>query len=598
MSPSFFLRALSAISLFGCLSAAPATAVPRPPNIIVILTDDQGYDDFGFTGNTHVKTPHLDRLAAESVQFTQFQVAPLCAPTRAALLTGRDYLRTGVWGVHAGQDFMRPDEITFADVLKSGGYATAFLGKWHNGMSHALQPWQRGFDQGVTSELYRPEKGVHTDERGRDFPYGNGSWETRLLTDRAINFIREKKGDPFCIYLAFPAVHEPWYAPEDRIEPYRRADLPEHLALLYAMVTLIDENVGRLLHELDTQNLAADTVVFFLSDNGPILTVRYPIELSSAEWTQRNPSGLRGNKGQVWENGTRVPLLARWPGQWPPRQETSAASVIDLHPTLVELAGLTRPADALPLDGRSLVSLLNSPKLDQPQRYLFTAQDTPLREGIDPVKARYTFLPDPSVIHYASQILAVRDNRFKLVKDGAYLKLFDLIEDPREQHDLAKAQPNRITTMSLALEQWYQELLASERPYRMPVTPVAIPGVGRIEIPAKAPSALHGHVQYHQFSTRNWVGPGDAADFAIDVKQGGQFSLSILAHEVATGTILELSAGGRSVRRELVSSGETSIGEIELASGPQLLTARLLSAPSSSPVAIGQLFSIFVTPVR
>jgi arylsulfatase A-like enzyme len=309
-----------------------AAGEPRRPNVLLIMTDDQGYGDLGFHGNPRIQTPNLDRFARESVRLRTFCVSPVCSPTRASLMTGRYNYRTGVVDTYLGRSLMRADETTLAEVLAAAGYRTGIFGKWHLGDNAPMRPIDQGFQRalvikggGIGQNSDPPGGSTYLDPILQD----NGvqrkftGYCSDVYTTAAIDFISEAGDRPFFAYLAFNGPHEPLQAPEGELATYRATDLspsafppfahpvqpdsmtpPDDIAKVYAMVTNIDRNVGRILQALTSRGLAEDTIIVFLTDNGPA-KVRYN-------------AGLRGYKGTVYEGGIRVPCYIRWPGHLPP----------------------------------------------------------------------------------------------------------------------------------------------------------------------------------------------------------------------------------------------------------------------------------------
>ncbi len=366
------IRLLPAV-LAGLVSAwfPPPAAVAQdpPPNILLILTDDQGFGDIGSHGNPWVKTPHLDRLAAEGARFDRFFVEPVCAPTRAALLSGRYPTRTGVHGVTRGQENMRGEEVTLAELLRDeAGYATACFGKWHNGAQWPYHPNAQGFDTfvgfcgGHWNDYYDPVL-----ERNGESFQARG-FIADVLTDKAMAFMESRvdagreDGAFFC-YLPYNTPHTPSSVKPDDWE--RWADHPEvtddFTRAMYALCENLDHNIGRLLAKLDELEIADNTIVVFLTDNG-----------ANGE---RFNAGMRGYKGSEHEGGVRVPLFVRWPGRIAPGTVVKPnVAHIDLLPTLCALAGIENPGDrTLPLDGIDLSPLLlGDPDFQMPERNHYT----------------------------------------------------------------------------------------------------------------------------------------------------------------------------------------------------------------------------------
>lgn len=464
------------------------------PNILFILTDDQGWWDVGAYGNPHIETPHLDRLASEGVRFTHFYATPVCTPTRACLLTGRYFQRTGAIDTFMGRDTMSADEITLAQVLQEAGYRTALVGKWHLGRYMRYHPNQRGFDEFFgfwqygfinryfdSDELFYQRERVHTT-----------GYITDVLTDFAIEFVRSSPR-PFFLYLCYNAPHSPFFAPDGYVERYLRKGLPLREAQIYGMVSSIDENVGRLLQALDEEGLTGNTLVFFMGDNGGV----------SGYWR----GGLRGNKGLVYEGGIRVPFFVRWPGSFPAGAVVGAmAHCIDLFPTLCDLLGLPLPQDR-PLDGKSILPLLQKGEGPSPHEALFF-QWTRVR-------------PDPD------KNWAIRQGRYKLVNG----ELYDLETDPGERQNLASQYPDLVRALRARFEAWFQEVTAGQTYERVPIE------VGRedenpVEIDVTWGEAVGKKVtpryeRYIRDRVENWTEPNDAVRWRIEVVRGGDYEVSL-----------------------------------------------------------------------
>ncbi|MCU0786829.1 MAG: arylsulfatase [Verrucomicrobia bacterium] len=327
----------------------------RPPNVIVLLVDDQGYGDLSCHGNPVLKTPHLDRLHDESVRLTDFHVNPFCAPTRAALLTGRVSDRVGVRRTLNMRNYLRAGECTLGEIFQTNGYRTALVGKWHLGHNYPYRPMDRGFEEwfGIGDCGLAATSDYWGNDRFDDHYLHNGDWEaepgfnTDVFFDRAMEFMRQKDERPFLLYLATNVPHFPWNVRPEWLEAFSGNEWPTDLDKFYASITRVDWNVGRLLKFLEEQGLAQNTIVVFATDNG----TAHPENIYNA--------GMRGTKGSVYEGGHRVPCFVRWPeGKLgPPRDISELAAHFDLLPTLAELAGIKLPA-TLELDGQSLVPLL------------------------------------------------------------------------------------------------------------------------------------------------------------------------------------------------------------------------------------------------
>ena len=370
------MRPLAALLLI--LLAAPAFAADRP-NVLLILTDDQGWGDVHSHGNERLDTPNLDRLAAQGARFERFFVSPVCAPTRAALLTGRYSLRCGVHGVTRGHETMRSEEVTIAELLRDAGYATGCFGKWHNGAHWPTDPHGQGFDRfagfaaGHWNNYFDPllpypprHAATRIEPADPDGPVRTEGYIADIFTDAALRFmgeqqIGEKRDEPWFCYVPFNTPHWPPQVGERLFEKYLARGFGPENAAAYAMVENLDRNVGRLLAALDQWGLAEDTIVLFLTDNGPN--------------GNRFNGGMRGRKGSAHEGGVRVPLFVRWPGRIEPGTTIERNAMhIDLLPTLCELCNVPLP-EGRELDGESLVPLLTGGAAGWPDRRLFTFKD-------------------------------------------------------------------------------------------------------------------------------------------------------------------------------------------------------------------------------
>lgn len=423
--------------------AAEKSAPPPPPNVIFILADDMAVGDLSRFNGGRTRTPNLDRLVAGGVWFNAaYSASAVCAPARAALLTGRYPHRTGVVSLDLNKEpeltNLHRDEVTLADVFTANGYTTGLIGKWHIGSSGDYHPLKRGFaefegffgsDQ-MTYNAYtldvRGEKGAVT-----------GKYLTDDLSERAVEFVRRHRSRPFFLHLAHYAPHRPLGAPEAVIAPYLKQGLDKKTATIYAMIEVMDRGIGELLDELDRLGLRENTLVIFASDNGPdpIPGARFNL-------------GLRGTKYEVHEGGLRVPLVFNWPAKFSPGVRQAVTSFTDLFPTLVEVAGLKALPRTKPLDGVSLVPVLSG------------QSD---RTGI--VRFWQWNRATPNYTHNA----AMRDGEWKLVRpyvsrevltgdSPAAPVLYHLATDPRETTDVAAQQPERYARMKTALEAWSAEV--------------------------------------------------------------------------------------------------------------------------------------------
>jgi arylsulfatase len=435
--------ALAAIFQSPAVAAAGESLAGKRPNVIFILTDDQGYGELGCHGNPILKTPHLDRLHREGVRLRDFHVSPTCAPTRCSLMTGRHEFRSGVTHTIFERERMSLQATTIAEVLKSAGYATGIFGKWHLGDEAPYQPNRRGFDEvfihgaGGIGQTYPGSGG---DAPGNTYfdpaILHNGRFEktqgfcTDVFFAEAIRWIDRKRrgGAPFFAYITPNAPHGPYVCPEKYARMYQGKGLDKDSIAYYGMIANIDENVGRLLEKLREWDLEGRTLVIFMTDNGHAVGRLYN-------------AGMRGMKGTPYQGGTQVPSFWRWPGVLPAGVDIDRLTAhVDLFPTLAELVGAKTPP-GVKLDGRSLLPLLTDPKAAWPDRTLFVHVGRWARGKAAESK-------------YAQ--CAVRTARFRLVNNA---ELYDVLADPGETTNVIARHPEVVARMRAAYDCWWAEIL-------------------------------------------------------------------------------------------------------------------------------------------
>ncbi len=434
------------IMLASQLCAWPSTCGgadrPRGPNVLLIMTDDQGWGDVGFHGNPQLKTPHLDRLAGQSTELTQFHVCPVCSPTRASLLTGRYNYRTGAIDTYLGRSTMAGDETTVAEMLSAAGYRTGIFGKWHLGDNYPSRPVDQGFEEalvhrgGGIGQPADPPGNRYFDpllvHNGREVK--SRGYCSDVFTDAAMAFIGEHRHERFFAYLAFNCPHTPLQVPPEYHRRYQGLSLDEDTAKVYGMIANIDDNLGRLFAKLKELDLEENTIVVFLTDNGP---------------QQRRYNGiLKDLKGSVFEGGIRAPCLLRWPGNFAAGGKIGQiAAHIDIVPTLLDACGIQRPAN-VKFDGVSLLPLLRGHEASWPDRTLFFQW----HRGDQPQRYR---------------ACAVRSTRYKLVqpagRDGQdpftpAWALYDLSADPGEEHNIIDTHADVAASMKTAYEKWFVDV--------------------------------------------------------------------------------------------------------------------------------------------
>ncbi len=403
----------------------------KRPNVILVMTDDQGYGDLGCHGNPIIKTPNLDVLHSQSTRLTNFHVDPTCSPTRSSLMTGRYSSRTGVWHTIMGRSLLRRDEVTLADVFAASGYRTGVFGKWHLGDNYPFRPQERGFDEvlvhggggiGQTPDFWGNDYFDDTYRHNGKLQKFNG-YCTDVFSGGAMKFIEENKDGPFFAYLTTNAPHGPYNVAEKYSKPYLEKGVPTRQAAFYGMVTNIDENMGRLMGRLKRLGLEDDTILIFMTDNGT---------------AAGNRAGMQAGKGSEYDGGHRVPFFIRWPGRLRAGRDIPHVTAhVDVLPTLIELCGLGKPENVR-FDGASLVPLLSG-KGEWPDRTLLVHS-----QRIEhPEKWRKC---------------AVMTDRWRLINGQ---KLYDMPADPGQETNIAEEHPAVVEKLRKAYEDWWTDI--SER---------------------------------------------------------------------------------------------------------------------------------------
>lgn len=439
-----------------------------PPNVLLIISDDQGFGDFGFNGNKLVRTPQLDRLAGESAVYRNFSVAAACSPTRAAVFTGRDHLLTGVWGVPMRAN-LRPDETRIPAFFKAAGYRTLHVGKLDCAKMGKANPTDFGWEDYLGGGGYE-----HRDPmmwKPRNSERGKG-WTADIWTDYTLQFIREHGDQPWFISLAYIIPHMPWVCDDKYSAPFLAQGCSKNLAACYGSIAHLDECIGRLLAGLKAAGQDQRTIVIFISDNGPTSPEVKKLKDEAAlaqdvDWQKRNVAKLRGHKALVWENGDRVPLLVRWPGVIKPGARQQFGCAEDILPTVLDLAGLKPEATPhQPFTGISLrASLENAAQaIERPEvfRMAISGPGSP-RDNIADVRLR----------KYEDHHLTLRGPRFKFhALPGGKRALFDLEADPGEDTDVQMKFPDIATRMERDCRARWEQLISSGRSF-MPPPPEA-----------------------------------------------------------------------------------------------------------------------------
>ncbi len=517
-------------------AAAPAlvAAPQRPPNVIFLLTDDQGYGDLSCHGNKQIRTPNVDRLADESVRFTDFHSCPVCSPTRASLMTGRYNYRTGVVDTYLGRSMMYRDEVTAPEMFRAAGYRTGIFGKWHLGDNYPLRAIDHGFDEalvllggGLAQPSGPPGNGYFDpilEHNGK--PVSAKGYCTDIFTNATLEFVEANRNRPFFAYLPTNAPHDPLQVDDKYVAPYSAMGLDERTARVYGMIANIDENLGRVVNQLKKLDLDRNTILVFMTDNGPA----FP----------RFNAGLRGVKGTVYEGGIRVPFFVRWTGRLKTRSVPQIAAHIDVLPTLLEACGIPK-VGVRPFDGVSVWPLMTGQRVNWADRNLFFQW----HRGDAPEAFRNA---------------AVRSQRYKLV-DGK--ELYDLGTDLYEKKDVASSKSDVVDSMRRSYDRWFADV--SSRGYDPP-----------------RPILGTSHQNPVTLTRQDWRGPragwnpDSLGYWEVEVAKPGPYQITLRFPKAATTGRAVLHAGATNVDLPVTPGAESvTFSGVELGTGRQRLEPRL-----------------------
>ncbi len=502
----------------------------KRPNVVLVMTDDQGYGDLGCTGHPWLKTPSIDAFHDDAVRLTDFHVSPLCTPTRGALMTGRRPVRNGAWATCWGRSILRKTETTMADVFADAGYRTAMFGKWHLGDNYPYRPQDRGFQHVVAHK--GGGVGQTPDSWGNNYfddtyfhngePVEHAGYCTDVWFDEAIHFIEQcadgqskggsatqAPGDdaPFFVYLATNAPHTPYLVSEEYAHPYRdNPDVPE--PEFCGMIANIDENFGRLRRRLAQLGLEENTILVFMTDNGS----SGGSELNDDQFVVRGyNAGMRGKKGSYYDGGHRVPFLVRWPGGGLEggREVDEMTLHVDVLPTFIELCGLDGPVGPGDPDG------LDSPEVD------FDGQSVaPLlrgeRTGMSGDRVHFLQYRQDTVPP-EKWTSAVMTRRWRLVRGE---ELYDVKSDPGQLRDVAADHPAVVDRLRRAHEAWWDEIEPGLQAY----CPISLGN------PAENPARLCamddlGDVAWHQ--THIAQAKESTGTWAVEIERTGRYRFSL-----------------------------------------------------------------------
>lgn len=484
----------------GCAENGTADSKQKP-NIILVITDDQGTGDLGCNGNPYVLTPNIDKFSEEAVSFKNFHVSTTCAPTRGALMTGRHTNRLNVFHTISGRSLLFEDEVLLPEVLSQNGYTTGMFGKWHLGDNYPFRPEDRGFD-----EVVRHGGGGITqgpDYWGNDY-FDDHYWHnsvpekyegycTDVFFNEALRFIEENKENPFFCYIATNAPHGPLNVPEEYLDIYKDVEnVPNKFKRFYGMITNIDDNFKRLQDKMDELGITDNTILIFMTDNG------------TAGGNSVYDGGLRGKKGSEYEGGHRVPFMIRWPDGkiTGGRKVDELVAHYDLLPTFVDLLDLDF-TEKKPLDGVSIKSLMKGEDKEWPNRILY--MDTQRLQNL--VKGR----------HYT-----VMDKDWRLVNGN---ELYNVTEDLAQENNIIENHPDVAARLAEGYEKWWTSIMSEGPNERYAYIIAGTEHENPVRVSAHDMLSVQHRMAWHQYGAA--TGDRATGKWKIEIAEQGQYSFSL-----------------------------------------------------------------------
>jgi len=508
--PFLFIALLFA----GC--AKKDNTADKHPNIILVMTDDQGYGDLGHTGNPIIKTPNIDAFSEQGVNLTNYHVGTTCTPTRAGLLTGRNCNRNGAWHTIMGASTLNKDEVTFGDIFKANGYKTGMFGKWHLGDTHPFMPHERGFDEayflggggiGQTPDYWLNDYFDDTYFRN-GVPEKAEGYCTDVFFKEALQFIEKNKDDNFFCYLSLNAPHSPFNVPEEYYNIYKdETDIMESQKRFYGMITNIDDNFAKLMAKLDELKIADNTILIFTTDNG-----------SSNGWKMNNQTGkmsgynagMRGAKASQYDGGHRVPFIMRWPngGVTGGKKLDALTAHVDILPTLASLAGISFEATK-EMDGTDISSYLTKGKKPAKRMLVTDTQRVPW-----PIKGKQS---------------CVMEDHWRLVNGN---ELYDVSQDPGQENNIADAHPERVEKMNAFYDSWWASVIKESK--------LSVIDLGTVETDVLTCMDIQSKEQFPNWNQKmirngNLLIP---AKFSVNFTQSGKYKIELARWPLESGHAL------------------------------------------------------------
>jgi len=587
----FFLAQLSVQAAVAerPLRQAPADAKAMAdrqgrPNVLLIISDDQGYSDFGFMGNPILRTPRIDQLAAGGAVLRNYVTGPACSPGRSMIFTGRDCMLTGVWGVPPRQN-LRTDETLMPAFFDAAGYATFYLGKNDCVAQIHTLPWFAGWNDASVVGGY-----VHHDAVLQYKPTGDKpsvwdnqkqqGWTAEHHTDDAVRFIKEKKDEPWLLSMAYIIPHTPWSPADERYAPYyREQGCSESIAACYSQIEQMDACVGRLLDTLEETGQLENTLVIYVSDNGqtgPNESAEADLDgyIDHPDWNARNVAGLRGKKSLVWENGIRVPLIVSLPGTIPPGDREQFGAAEDLVPTVLDYAGIEDTiVPHQPFSGVSLRPALDDANtvFEHPEMFRMTVW------GPGMAAPDGNFVKDPAGLKFEDHHMALRGARFKLhARTGGKVELYDVMNDAAESNEISAQHPEVTERMLAECRKRWDTAISERDAFRMAKIVVGDPSTWKY-----GDGTFWGYTAKVQRSSGNLrlrgamlIGfnkEGDCAVYDLEVVKAGAYSIKLTGKDLDGGAPLSIKVAGQVLTAQKVDSQSIDFGSVHLPLGEMAL---------------------------
>ena len=510
----------------------------KQPNVIIVITDDQGYGDLGAHGNPLVKTPALDKFHSESVRLTDFHVGPTCAPSRSGLMTGKYANRVGVWHTIGGVSILRKEEVTMAEVFKNNGYETAMFGKWHLGDAYPSRPQDKGFNYtvahggggvGQTPDYWNNDyfDDIYL-ENGKPKQYKG--YCTDVWFDEAIKYIEEKKEEPFFAYISTNAPHLPYNVPEEYYNKYKDLDIPEFQKIFYGMITNVDDNFAKLQQKLKDLKIDDNTIVIFMTDNGTASgykTVGGKLHGFNA--------GMKGTKNSEYDGGHRVPFFISYPNMNinGGKDINELTAHIDVLPTLAKLCNIDLPN--LKIDGSDMSSVILGDKKTINREYVITDS----QRVQSPIKWRKS---------------AVMSDKMRLVNGE---ELYDIAKDPGQENDIAKQNPTLVAKMRDHYDEWWNSVSAKFNQF--PVIVLGSDNQNPIELTCHDTHVHDSKIPWNQDYIREAKKNPIGGNFTVEFEKTGKYQIEISRWPFESGLAINDAVKGRpaTLATEAISEGRS-----------------------------------------